>query len=143
MKSRIVFSAAAFAFGLTLAACSSSGSSGSSGSSSRDNQSHAGSATVMKASNSQFGSILADTRGATLYTLTADGKAVACTSTACTAEWPPYFLPSGTTTPTGASGLGSVQAGLTLGALASGGSLNRRRNGGAEKEPARRRRSQG
>jgi predicted lipoprotein with Yx(FWY)xxD motif len=104
------FGAAAIAGALVLSACSSSSGSASP----RDNMSRGGSASgaalVKQASNSRFGSILVDSHGATLYTLTSNGKAVPCTSAGCTAEWPPYFLPAGVTTATGVSGLGTVHA---------------------------------
>jgi predicted lipoprotein with Yx(FWY)xxD motif len=71
-------------------------------------------ADVMAASNSTLGTVLVDSAGKTLYTLTdASGKAVACTGQ-CLTFWPPLLLPSGSTTATGASGitgLATVSAG--------------------------------
>ena len=108
MKSRMFFGAAAIAGALVLSACSSSGGSAAPS----NNTSRAGSASsaalVKQASNSRFGSILVDSHGATLYTLTSNGKAVPCTSAACTSEWPPDLLPAGVTTATGVSGLGTT-----------------------------------
>jgi predicted lipoprotein with Yx(FWY)xxD motif len=62
-------------------------------------------ADVMAASNSTLGTVLVDSAGKTLYTLTdASGKAVACTGQ-CLTFWPPLLLPSGATTATGATGI--------------------------------------
>jgi predicted lipoprotein with Yx(FWY)xxD motif len=66
--------------------------------------------SVMTESNAKLGSLLVDSNGMTLYTLTNGGKAVACTG-ACAKAWPPLLLPSGTTSASGAagvSGLGTV-----------------------------------
>jgi predicted lipoprotein with Yx(FWY)xxD motif len=118
MKSRVVIAAAVFT-GL-LAACGSSHSAKSSNnpSSSAPAPNPSGPAAaptgapavVKTANNSQFGTILVDTNGATLYTLTNSGKAVACTSSACVAAWPPLLLPAGVTSATGAgvAGLGTA-----------------------------------
>ena len=57
-------------------------------------------AVVMTAQNPKLGAIVVDAQGRTLYTLTSNGKAVACTGT-CTSVWPPLLLPAGVTTPTG------------------------------------------
>jgi predicted lipoprotein with Yx(FWY)xxD motif len=69
---------------------------------------------VMAASNSKLGTVLVDSAGKTLYTLTdASGKAVACTGQ-CLTFWPPLLLPAGSTTASGASGvtgLATVSAG--------------------------------
>ncbi len=56
----------------------------------------------------KLGAILADASGKTLYTLTNNGQAVACTGP-CTAVWPPLEAPAGATAPTagpGVTGLG-------------------------------------
>jgi predicted lipoprotein with Yx(FWY)xxD motif len=63
-----------------------------------------GSAAVKTASNAKLGSLLVDASGMTLYTLTNAGQPVACTG-GCLTAWPPLLLASGTTTPTGASGV--------------------------------------
>jgi predicted lipoprotein with Yx(FWY)xxD motif len=52
--------------------------------------------TVQSKSNPQFGAILADGQGATLYTLINNGKAVPC-SGLCAAVWPPLTVPAGST----------------------------------------------
>ena len=69
---------------------------------------------VMTAMNGKLGSVLVDSAGKTLYTLTnASGASVACT-TSCLKFWPPLLLASGTTTATGAAGvtgLATVSAG--------------------------------
>jgi predicted lipoprotein with Yx(FWY)xxD motif len=64
----------------------------------------------MTANNSRFGSLLVDAQGATLYTLTNNGQAVPCTSTACIATWPPLLLPSNVTKATGAPNLSTITA---------------------------------
>jgi len=53
------------------------------------------------------GSRLTDANGRTLYTLTNAGKPVACTGQ-CATFWPPLLLASGSTTPTGASGVNGL-----------------------------------
>jgi len=54
--------------------------------------------------DSKLGAILADASGKTLYTLTNNGQAVACTD-ACIAVWPPLETPAGVTTPAGGPGV--------------------------------------
>jgi len=63
-------------------------------------------ATVMTASNARLGTIVVDNGGMTLYTLTSNGRAVACTGQ-CLNFWPPLTVPSGTT-PTGGPGTGTL-----------------------------------
>jgi predicted lipoprotein with Yx(FWY)xxD motif len=72
---------------------------------------------VQTANNAQFGTILVDTNGATLYTLTNGGKAVPCTSSACMAAWPPLLLPAGVTTATGTGVTGLGTAAVTGGTI--------------------------
>ena len=133
MRTRVIMVAALFA--AVLAGCGSSHSSKSSSSSTSTtaaNPSGSGVAgaqgvapVVQTANNAQFATILVDSSGATLYTLTNGGKAVPCTSSACVAAWPPLLLPAGVTTAAGAgvTGLGTAsvpggtivtQAGLPL-----------------------------
>jgi predicted lipoprotein with Yx(FWY)xxD motif len=111
---------------LLLAACGSSSSSkpaSSSTSSSSTTVSSGASSTsatggpaapaVKTASNATLGTYVVDASGATLYTLTKNGAAVACTSsTGCLAAWPPLLLPPGVTSAVGAgvSGVATVQA---------------------------------
>jgi len=110
---------------LALAACGSSGSTATNttkapGATSPPDTSAAttssapsGATDVMTASNANLGSILVDSTGRTLYTLTNGGKAVACTGQ-CQTFWPPLLLPSGATSATGATGvtgLGTTAAG--------------------------------
>jgi predicted lipoprotein with Yx(FWY)xxD motif len=98
---------------LLLAACGSSGSSASAGAQPSNSTTAptspptSGSAApvVMTASNASLGTLLVDTAGKTLYTLTdASGKAVPCTGQ-CLTFWPPLLLPAGTTTAAGAAGV--------------------------------------
>jgi predicted lipoprotein with Yx(FWY)xxD motif len=63
--------------------------------------------TIQTANNSKFGTILVDGQGRTLYTLTNNGQAVACTG-ACTTVWPPSLLPSGQNSVTAGSGVSNV-----------------------------------
>ncbi len=97
---------------MLLAACGSSGSSAKSASTpttakAASSTTAAGStstAIVKTASNPQLGTILVDADGKTLYTLSNQGVAVACTG-GCLTAWPPLLLPAGTTTATGAAGV--------------------------------------
>ena len=60
-----------------------------------------------------LGTVLVDTKGMTLYTLTNNGTPVPCTG-ACATAWPPLVLASGTTSVVGApgvTGLGTVVKG--------------------------------
>ncbi|MCU1351594.1 MAG: putative lipoprotein [Acidimicrobiales bacterium] len=63
--------------------------------------------------HAKLGSILADAKGATVYTLTNNGSAVACDAT-CAKVWPPVIA-SGTATPAGPTGVkvGAEMAGST------------------------------
>ena len=65
---------------------------------------------VTTKTDAKLGTILADDKGMTLYTLTSAGAAVTCDAT-CTAVWPPLELPSGVLTPTSTpdvTGLGTT-----------------------------------
>lgn len=67
---------------------------------------------VVKTASTAKGTILVDSQGKALYTLTNNGQAVPCTD-ACLGVWPPLMLPAGQSTATGASGvtgLGTVAA---------------------------------
>ena len=100
---------------LALAACGSSGSTASNttkgpaatsppDTSSATTSAPSGTAVVMTADNAKLGTVLVDSTGKTLYTLTNGGKAVACTGQ-CPTFWPPLLLPSGATSATGAAGV--------------------------------------
>lgn len=69
----------------------------------------AASTVVTAKTNPSFGTILADSSGMTLYTLTSGGAPVLC-STLCTSFWPPLTVPSGSTVtgPPGVTSLGSM-----------------------------------
>src|SRR5579864_3729176 len=59
--------------------------------------------TVQAASNATFGSILVDSQGMTLYTLSSEaGGSIQCTGS-CVAAWPPLTISSGS--PTAGSGV--------------------------------------
>jgi predicted lipoprotein with Yx(FWY)xxD motif len=65
---------------------------------------------VTTKTDAKFGTILADDKGMTLYTLTSAGAAVTCDAT-CVAVWPPLELPSGVLAPTSTpdvTGLGTT-----------------------------------
>ncbi|MDQ6698039.1 MAG: hypothetical protein M3Z46_11355 [Actinomycetota bacterium] len=55
----------------------------------------------------KLGTVLADKAGMTLYTLTKNGKAVACTG-ACPKAWPPYAAPAGVSKPEGSHGIAGL-----------------------------------
>lgn len=59
---------------------------------------------VMTAMTAKFGSVLVDSKGMTLYTLTNAGTAVACTGQ-CATFWPPLLLSSSTPKAVGATGV--------------------------------------
>jgi predicted lipoprotein with Yx(FWY)xxD motif len=102
-RNTIVLALALTASTVTLAACGSSSSSTSSTSTTKAATATSSSAAV-QTSNSPFGAILVDNKGVTLYTLVNGNKPVGCYSP-CTTVWPPLFLPSGATTPTGGPGV--------------------------------------
>jgi len=91
---------------LVVAACGGSSSSGAS--SSAASPTAKAESTVKTASKTVAGkseTILVDAKGITLYYFLSDkGGTVTCTA-ACLQAWPPLLLPSGTTSPTGASGV--------------------------------------
>jgi predicted lipoprotein with Yx(FWY)xxD motif len=102
----------ALAASLTLAACGSSSSgtasSSSSSSPSTSSQGSASAAVVKTASNATLGAtVLTDTQGLTLYSLSAErGGKFICVSS-CTQVWHP-LTPTGTGAPAGAASLGTV-----------------------------------
>jgi len=59
---------------------------------------------VKTKSDPKLGTILADASDKTLYNLTNNGQAVACTGP-CIAAWPPLTVPAGVTMPTGTPGV--------------------------------------
>lgn len=91
---------------LVIAACGGSSSSGAP--SSAASPTPKAETTVKTASKTVAGkseTILVDAKGITLYYFLSDkGGTVTCTA-ACLQAWPPLLLPSGTTSPTGASGV--------------------------------------
>ncbi len=58
---------------------------------------------------SKLGTVLADSKGMTLYTLTSNGKAVVCAGP-CLKAWPPLDAPAGGATPQGAAGITGLSA---------------------------------
>jgi predicted lipoprotein with Yx(FWY)xxD motif len=63
----------------------------------------AGVTVVSTKHDAKLGTILADSKGLTLYTLTSAGQPLPCTG-ACVSVWPPLEVPTGAT-PTGAAGV--------------------------------------
>ena len=74
-----------------------------------DTPAGAASTTVTEKNNPTFGTILADSAGKTLYTLTNNGSPVLCAGV-CAQVWPPLTVPPGTavTGPPGVCCLGST-----------------------------------
>jgi predicted lipoprotein with Yx(FWY)xxD motif len=65
---------------------------------------------VQAATTAKLGAVLVDADGMTVYTLTNNGTAVACTGQ-CAIAWPPLLVANGTTTvaaATGVTGLGTA-----------------------------------
>jgi predicted lipoprotein with Yx(FWY)xxD motif len=71
-------------------------------------------AAVTSANNAKLGAILVDSQGRTLYTLTNNGAAVACTG-GCLTIWPPALAPAGQATVTVGPGVSNVTAVSTSG----------------------------
>jgi predicted lipoprotein with Yx(FWY)xxD motif len=61
-------------------------------------------AVIVAKPTGDLGTILVDAKGRTVYTLTKDGAAVACTGP-CLQAWPPVVLPPDETTATGGPGV--------------------------------------
>lgn len=59
--------------------------------------------------DAKLGTILADDKGLTVYTLTKDGQPVTCTG-ACQSVWPPLEFPAGAKSPNGANGVSGLTA---------------------------------
>ena len=89
---------------IALAACGGSSSSSSSKSTttkkSTGTAAAAGAAVVKTAKSSTLGTIVVDSTGKTVYTLTNGSQQVACSGT-CLQVWPAVSLPAGTTKATG------------------------------------------
>ena len=93
---------------VALAACGGSSSKTSTKSSSSSSSTTKAAATtnavIKTADNASLGTILVDANGKTVYTLTNNGAAVACTG-GCLTAWPPVLLPAGTTNAAGGAGV--------------------------------------
>jgi predicted lipoprotein with Yx(FWY)xxD motif len=71
----------------------------------------------MTAANAKLGTLLVDTAGKTLYTLTdAAGSPVACTGQ-CLSFWPPLLLAASATTASGSTGVSGLGTVATAGGL--------------------------
>lgn len=66
------------------------------------------SATVQVASNATFGSILVNSQGMTLYTLSSEGNGAFTCTGSCLGVWPALLLPAGTTPTAGAGVTGTI-----------------------------------
>ena len=108
--------AVALGASLALAACgsSSSGKASTTTTKASTSSSASGTAVVATTSNAKFGTILVDSSGKTLYTLTSGGHAVACTG-ACVSVWPPLLRPAGVTSATGGPGVTGLGVTTTSG----------------------------
>ncbi|HEY5250219.1 MAG TPA: hypothetical protein VIJ09_01060 [Acidimicrobiales bacterium] len=98
--------------GLLAAACGSSGGSNATpttaGTTASAPTTASGPAAVVSTmSVGSFGKILVNSQGQVLYSFTKNGVSVPCNSS-CLAVWPAVTLPAGTTTPTGAAGVGTL-----------------------------------
>lgn len=100
---------------LLLADCSSSGSTTSS-TSSTSSGSTLSVPLVQSTNNAKFGTILADSKGLTLYALISGGKPGTCHATDCTRMWPPLRVPPGgsVTGSPGVNGLGKSKSGTVV-----------------------------
>jgi predicted lipoprotein with Yx(FWY)xxD motif len=93
---------------IALAACGGSSSSSSKKSTTTTSKGAAAAAVVKTANSSTLGTIVVDSTGKTVYTLTNGSQQVPC-SGACMQVWPAVSLPAGTTKATG-SGVKNVAA---------------------------------
>lgn len=98
-----------FAAAVLFAACGSSSSSTTTSSNAQNVSRTSSSAATVKTASSSQGTILVDSKGMTLYHLSAEqnGKFI-CTTTACTGIWHPLTVSAGAT-PEGASSLSTVK----------------------------------
>lgn len=101
MRVRMSSFLAVTAASVMFAACSSSPSSPSSSSSTTSSSS---APVVTTAKNPTLGTILVDSSGRTLYTLTSNGEPIPCSAT-CTHIWPPLLVPAGSNKLTGGNGV--------------------------------------
>jgi predicted lipoprotein with Yx(FWY)xxD motif len=89
---------------LVAAACGSSSSTKAAPATGASAAKTGAAATVVSTKHdAKLGTILADSKGLTLYTLTSAGQPVPCTGP-CLSVWPPLEVPTGVT-PTGAAGV--------------------------------------
>jgi predicted lipoprotein with Yx(FWY)xxD motif len=104
-KAGVPFLAAAVLF----AACGSSSSTTTSSKATNAANTTSSSAATVKTASSSLGTILVDSKGMTLYHLSAEqnGKFI-CTNSACTGIWHPLTV-SAATTPGGASSLSTIK----------------------------------
>jgi predicted lipoprotein with Yx(FWY)xxD motif len=98
--------------GILAAACSSGGSATPTTTTTAPSSTPsttAGPQAVVKTMNvTGLGSILVNSQGQVLYTFTTSSGAAAHCSASCLAAWPAVTLPTGVTTPTGSSGVGTL-----------------------------------
>lgn len=104
--------------GLALSGCGSSSDGTSAASTTSDPAKATPAPVVIAKKDAKLGTVLADSTGLTLYTLTANGKPVDCTGP-CLQAWPPLELPAGVKAPTGSAGI----TGLSAVQAAGGGNL--------------------
>jgi predicted lipoprotein with Yx(FWY)xxD motif len=102
------FVALGAAAAIALAACGGSSSSSSKSTTTKKSAGTPAAAVVKTANSSTLGTIVVDSTGKTVYTLTNGSQQVPCTDM-CLTVWPPVSLPAGTTKATG-SGVKNVAA---------------------------------
>jgi len=112
----LIFIASALIVAVSLSACggsskSQTASSSKTPSSTTSSSSSKGAAkpVVTTKKDAKFGTILADDKGLTLYTLTNNARPVTCTGP-CETVWPPLEMPTGIASPTGAPGVTGLTA---------------------------------
>lgn len=104
--SSVVFIALALIVAVSLTACGGSSKSQTASSKTPSSTTSSSSASgaakpvVTTKKDAKFGTILADDKGLTLYTLTNNARPVTCTGP-CETVWPPLELPTGIASPTG------------------------------------------
>ncbi|HEY5024353.1 MAG TPA: hypothetical protein VII76_05200 [Acidimicrobiales bacterium] len=115
IRSRCTLPVAMAVVTLTAAACGGSSTTTAATSTTAGASGTSGVATTVRAASTSLGTILVNSEGMTLYTLTNGGRPVSCEA-ACAGIWPPLVLSQGETTPTGGSGVSGLGTVLLHGA---------------------------
>lgn len=96
------------ALAVSAAACSSSTTPAATKASRSTADRASGSATVLASASSQYGSILVNSRGVTLYRYTEDSAGTSACNGGCDTVWPALTVPAGTTPSAGPGVTGSL-----------------------------------